>query len=129
MNLLTLLSDRGVLERGRVPEIEVELAKPEAKPEEVLQKAGIALQNILKAKGEYYGIPTREVGETAVPFDILRFIPEESARHYKLAPLGEAEGALEGGITDPVFASLTDFGVTIPPQNAGRRNPFAPVGK
>ena len=31
--------------------------------------------------------------------------------------------------TDPVFASLTDFGVTIPPQNAGRRNPFAPVGK
>ena len=31
--------------------------------------------------------------------------------------------------TDPVFASLTDFGVTITPQNAGRRNPFAPVGK
>ncbi len=31
--------------------------------------------------------------------------------------------------SDPVFASLTDFGVTIPPQNAGRRNPFAPVGK
>ena len=31
--------------------------------------------------------------------------------------------------TDPVFASLTDFGVTIPPQNAGRRNPFAPVGR
>jgi len=101
MNLLTLLSDRGVLERGRVPEIEVELAKPEAKPEEVLQKAGVALKDILKAKGEYYGIPTKEVGETAVPFDILRFIPEESARHYKLAPLGEADGALEVGITDP----------------------------
>ena len=31
--------------------------------------------------------------------------------------------------TDPVFVSLNDFGVTIPPQNAGRRNPFAPVGK
>ncbi len=31
--------------------------------------------------------------------------------------------------TDPVFASLSDFGVTIPPQSAGRRNPFAPVGK
>ena len=25
---------------------------------------------------------------------------------------------------DPAFASLTDFGVTIPPQPAGRRNPF-----
>ena len=31
--------------------------------------------------------------------------------------------------TDPVFTSLTDFGVTIPPQQAGRRNPFAPVGR
>lgn len=30
--------------------------------------------------------------------------------------------------SDPVFVSLTDFGVTIPPQQAGRRNPFAPVG-
>ncbi len=30
--------------------------------------------------------------------------------------------------TDPSFASLTDFGVTIPPQAAGRRNPFAPIG-
>ncbi len=31
--------------------------------------------------------------------------------------------------TDPVFASLSDFGVTIPPEQAGRRNPFAPVGQ
>ncbi|MDE2071275.1 MAG: hypothetical protein KGI70_00890 [Patescibacteria group bacterium] len=30
--------------------------------------------------------------------------------------------------TNPVFVSLSDFGVTIPPENVGRRNPFAPVG-
>lgn len=30
--------------------------------------------------------------------------------------------------TDPTFTSLTDFGVTIPPEASGRRNPFAPVG-
>lgn len=29
---------------------------------------------------------------------------------------------------DPLFLSLSDFGVTIPPIAAGRRNPFAPVG-
>ncbi len=101
MNLLTVLADSNVLERGRIPELEVELAKPDAKPEAVLQKAGISLKDILKAKGEYYGVPTREVGEQSVPFDILRFIPEESARHYRLAPLGEADGALEVGVTDP----------------------------
>ena len=31
--------------------------------------------------------------------------------------------------SDPVFQSLTDFGVTIPPQPFGRRNPFAPPGR
>lgn len=30
--------------------------------------------------------------------------------------------------SDPLFTSLSDFGVSIPPQEAGRRNPFAPVG-
>jgi hypothetical protein len=30
--------------------------------------------------------------------------------------------------TDPVFVSLSDFGVSIPSQNVGRRNPFAPLG-
>ncbi|TSC69160.1 MAG: hypothetical protein G01um101456_304 [Parcubacteria group bacterium Gr01-1014_56] len=29
--------------------------------------------------------------------------------------------------TDPLFTSLTDYSVAIPPQNAGRRNPFAPL--
>jgi len=101
MNVLTLLADGGVLDRGRLPEIEVELAKPDAKEEDVLQKAGVSLKDVLKVKGDYYGIPTREVGDTSVPFDILRFIPEESARHYELVPLGEADGVLEIGITDP----------------------------
>jgi amino acid permease len=30
--------------------------------------------------------------------------------------------------SDPVFQSLTDFGVTIPPQTPGRSDPFAPPG-
>ena len=30
--------------------------------------------------------------------------------------------------SDPLFTSLSDFGVTIPPQQAGRRNPFASIG-
>lgn len=29
---------------------------------------------------------------------------------------------------DPVFESLSDFGVVIPPEAIGRRNPFEPLG-
>lgn len=30
--------------------------------------------------------------------------------------------------TNPIFVSLTDFGVTIPPENVGRTDPFMPLG-
>jgi hypothetical protein len=30
---------------------------------------------------------------------------------------------------DPLFKSLTDYGVTLPSQNAGRANPFAPFSE
>jgi hypothetical protein len=31
--------------------------------------------------------------------------------------------------SDPTFLSLTNFGVELPPENVGRRNPFLPLGK
>jgi hypothetical protein len=34
----------------------------------------------------------------------------------------------ESIFSNPVFLSLTDFGVTIPPENVGRQDPFAPLG-
>ena len=101
MNLLQLLSDSGVVDAKAVPEIEAELGKPGAELETVLQKNGVTLPQILKAKGDYYSIPTRELADNPVAFETLRFVPEESARHYRLAPLGVVDGALEVGITDP----------------------------
>lgn len=101
MNLLELLSGARLIERSAIPELEVLLNKPDAKPEFELQQAGVKLSDLLRVKGEYYGVPTREVGEAAVPFDVLRYVPEESARHYRLVPLAIQDGVLEVGIVDP----------------------------
>ena len=101
MDVLQLLIQSGAVDRNALPEIEVELQKPGATLEGVLQKEGVQLKDILKAKGQYYGVPTREIGEKAVSFDTLRYVPEESARYYRLAPIGIADGALEVGVTDP----------------------------
>src|SRR3990167_7897711 len=46
-------------------------------------------------------VPMRELGETKVPYDVLRYIPEESAKHYQLAPLAGGDGVLEIGMVDP----------------------------
>jgi hypothetical protein len=46
-----------------------------------------------------------------------------------LATLGKLHSiTLDDSIfKDPAFATLTDFGVTIPSQPVGRRNPFEPI--
>ncbi len=46
-------------------------------------------------------VPTRTIGDSKIPYEILRYIPKESAEHYQLAPLGIVEGALEVGMVDP----------------------------
>jgi type IV pilus assembly protein PilB len=46
-------------------------------------------------------VPVRELGDSKIPYDVLRYIPEESAEHYKIAPLGIVENVLEVGMVDP----------------------------
>lgn len=46
-------------------------------------------------------MPERDLGDYKVPYDVLHYIPEESAQHYRLVPLGLVEGILEVGMVDP----------------------------
>ncbi|RJQ34547.1 type II/IV secretion system protein [Candidatus Parcubacteria bacterium] len=64
----------------------------------------INLSTSSQAAGQGSGgleVPMRELGETKVPYDVLRYIPEESAKHYQLAPLAVGDGVLEIGMVDP----------------------------
>ena len=46
-------------------------------------------------------VPTRTLPEGAkVPYEVLRFVPEDSARHYGFVPLALTDGVLEVGILD-----------------------------
>lgn len=47
------------------------------------------------------GVSMRSLGDAKVPYEVLKFIPEESAAHYQFAPLGVADGVLEVGMLDP----------------------------
>ncbi len=46
-------------------------------------------------------LPERTLGSAKIPYEILKYIPEESAEHYRFAPLAVVEGVLEIGIVDP----------------------------
>ncbi len=101
MDLLAILEQNGVVSRELAATLQTQLSAPGVSAESVLVAAGVPLNEILKAKGQYFGVPTRELGNKPIAFEILRYIPEESARYYHFAPLAITEGVLEVGVTDP----------------------------
>jgi type IV pilus assembly protein PilB len=50
----------------------------------------------------------RSLGNEKVPYEVLKFIPIESAEHYKIAPLSLTDGVLEIGMVDPDNLSAVD---------------------
>jgi type IV pilus assembly protein PilB len=101
MNLLSALVEKKIITEGDIPSIK-EAAKTSGKTvEDVLMKRGIDSDVILQTKGGYLNVPVWRLGNNKVPFEVFKYIPEESAVHYKFAPLGVKNNVLEIGITNP----------------------------
>ncbi|MCI0597789.1 GspE/PulE family protein [Candidatus Parcubacteria bacterium] len=100
MNILALLTQKGLVKAGDVSIIERE-AQKEGSVEAVLVKRGITSEQILQVAGERYNLPTRTIPQGPINHAALAYLPEESARHYRLVPIGLEGGVLEVGITDP----------------------------
>ncbi len=102
MDVLTLLKDKGLIDDRTVASIKEDTERGNVSIEDALLARGVSAEDLLNARGEYYEIPTRMLdGATAVPYEILKYIPEESARHYRFVPLSVTDGVLEVGTTDP----------------------------
>jgi type IV pilus assembly protein PilB len=101
MSYLELLVEEGKLSSDDAFRIESEVVAGEESLEDILLKKGLSKDEVLDAKGRYFGIPTKDMSGVDVSFDILDYIPEESAKHYKVVPLALSEGALEVGVVDP----------------------------
>ena len=65
------------------------------------QGAAPAKPSSASSSGVGLDIPLRSIGKEKIPYDVLRYIPEESVEHYQLAPLSVSDGVLEVGMVDP----------------------------
>ena len=101
MNVIELLLKKGIIDSNLAKQAREEASRSGESPEVVLQKLGIQPEVILAARGEYYGVPTKSIPHPAIPFEILKYLPEESAVFYKMIPLDMVEGSLEVGVVDP----------------------------
>lgn len=76
--------------------------------EETLLSYGLTKEQILRGRGVYYNLPVKDLGGKGVLFEVLKYIPEDSASFYRFAPLGVANGVLEVGVTDPENIAARD---------------------
>lgn len=102
MSILDVLSEKKLIQKKDIASIEKEVDSTGLTLEEVLEKRGIALKDVLTAAGEYYQVPVRMLmPEEKIPGEILDYVPEEAVIHYKFVPLAVKDGVLEVGILDP----------------------------
>ncbi len=101
MSFLERLADEGLIKKGEINEIEAEIKEKGLDVDDLLAARGIDEEKMLKLKSSYLRVPSLSVDPKKVTFDILKYIPEESASFYKFVPIGVKDGVLEVGLVDP----------------------------
>ena len=101
MTLFELLAQKGVIPREDVAALSEQASAQGGDSEAVLLQQGVSREEIISAKAELAGIPLMSMEEREVPFEILKYVPEESAAYYRFVPLGLTDGALQIGVVDP----------------------------
>lgn len=101
MSILEILAGKGLITPEEVVSIEEEASVEGTSLEAVLTKHGISNQAILESKGEYMDIPIRNLETADIKNQILHYIPEDSAMHYQIVPIGLVDNVLEVGVVDP----------------------------
>jgi type IV pilus assembly protein PilB len=101
MSFLDVLANDKVITKDDIGYIVQESQSSGKTSEQILTERGISSSVILKAKGDFLGIPTRVIAEKEVSYDTLKYIPEESATHYKIIPIGVQDNTLDVGFVDP----------------------------
>ena len=100
MSVLDVLLKKNLISHADVSTIKARQNDGDTLDQALIQ-VGVRPEDILSARGEFLGIPTRALAEASIPFEVLDYIPEESATHYQFAPIGFKDGMLEVGIVDP----------------------------
>ena len=101
MSFLDELAKKGFIKKSEVDQVSAEAESGGISIDEALKKRGLLEKDILVMKGEYLDIPVRELDAKGIPFEVLRYVPEDSAVFYKFVPLGVVDGVLEVGMVDP----------------------------
>lgn len=101
-DILEILISKGALSAEEAKQIKEEASTRGDLPlEEILYGRHVSETDVAMARSEAIGYPFKSLRKFNVPYDVLREIPEESARYYKMVPIGKSEGYLDVGMLNP----------------------------
>ena len=101
MSFLDKLAEEKIIKQSELEEISLRLSEGDTDVDDILIAKGVKEDIIVKLKSEYSNVPMRRIDIKAISFDVLKYIPEESATYYKFVPIGVTQGVLEVGLLDP----------------------------
>lgn len=101
MSILEFLRDKKLIDNKEIDEIKKEMREGDVSLDDAINRRGVMPTDLMQAKSEYYKVPVKNLSNLDVPFDILKYVPEESAMHYQFVPIGLNEGFLEIGMVSP----------------------------
>lgn len=107
-SIIDILSDKGVLSPEGALVVRAKMKEAKTPLDELLAQQGIGEKNMVDAKSELTGLPVAELLGKKVQFEVLKNIPEESARFYKFVPIDKKDGVLEIGMVNPEDVKAQD---------------------
>lgn len=109
VDVLGLLTEKKLIDAQVAEQVTKLVADGESTLESALEAQGVDLSMVLKTLGEHYDLPTRELDENdKIDPSVLKYLSEESARHYRFLPVSVDDGIMEVGITDPDDLAVLD---------------------
>jgi type IV pilus assembly protein PilB len=102
MDILGRLLQAGVLNQETIDRLEGLVASGTVSYEQALIQVGVPKDVVRMELAREFGVESFTLGsEDTIAEAVLRYIPEESARHYNIIPLKIEEGVLCVGVNDP----------------------------
>lgn len=102
MNPVQQLLSLGHLTESVARQVEQTVAETGRSYEHVLLEYDVPEEVVRNVYAEYYQVPAFAIPEGfSIPSEVLNYIPEESAMHYRIVPLYVEDEVLVVGVNDP----------------------------
>ena len=102
MDIVSHLQKDGVLDEATAEKARAEIEGSHMDLEDILRGLEVPDDVLRERVAAYYDVPPYKYDKNIeIPYKILTYIPEDSARHYRIIPLKEEDGVLLVGTNDP----------------------------